>query len=97
MEAAIEHRSTRPGDPHRVADILPAPGVMLARCDAPACRAVTALDIDPPLHSYLKLASLSRLEDQLRCTCGGRRGRLEAWPAGLLAPPSQGRLYLFLI
>ena len=93
----MEHRSTRPGDPQRVADILPAPGMMLARCDAPACRAVTALDIAPPLHSYLKQTSLTRLEDQLRCTCGGRRGRLEAWPAGLPTPASQRRLYLFLI
>ena len=93
----MEHRRTHPFEPKVLGDILPASGVMLARCEAATCGAVTALDIDADLHGYLSRASLSRLEDQLRCTCGGRRGRFETWPAELPAPLSRARLYLFLI
>ena len=91
------HRRARPCEPKVLGDILPEPGVMLVRCEAPGCGAVTALDIDADLHGYLSRASLNRLEDKLRCTCGGRRGRFETWPADLPAPSSRGRLYLFLI
>ncbi len=93
----MEQRPAHQHEPQSVADILPAPGAMLACCDTPACGAMTVLDIDAGLHSYLKTASLNRLQDQLRCVCGGRRGRLEPWPAGLTAPRTRGRLYLFLI
>jgi hypothetical protein len=97
MEAAMEHCRPHAYDPQAVGDLLPEPGVMLARCDAPACGAVTALEVGLDLHGYLKRVSISRLQDQLRCTCGSRRGRLEAWPVNLPAPTGPRRLYLFLI
>jgi hypothetical protein len=93
----MEHRSARACEPRTIDDVLTEPGVILARCEASACGAVTALNIDPDLHRHLCRASLSRLEDQLRCTCGGRRGRLEAWPTDLPAPSGRARLYLFLV
>lgn len=82
--------------PQVVGDILAAPGVVVARCRSRPCAAVTALDIGPGLYRLLRRASLARLEDQLRCTCGGRRGALAAWPANLSVLPGRQRLFLFL-
>ena len=82
--------------PQVVRDILAEPGAVIARCRAPACGAVTALTIGPGLYGMLRRASLSRLEGCLRCTCGGRGGALEAWPANLSLLPARERLYLFV-
>lgn len=69
---------------------------MVARCSIRACAAVTTLDISPDLYAALRHASLDRLEDQLRCTCGARRGALEAWTAQRPIRAERERLFLFV-
>lgn len=70
---------------------------LTARCTIPACGAVTVLEMDTGLRRYLEGASLNRLEDQLRCTCGARTGRLAFGSAKPPPPPGRGRMYLFLV
>ena len=79
-----------------LADILPRPGMVMARCVGEACGAVTALEFSEGLHRRLRLSSLARLEGALRCSCGARRGTLEPWPADLAAAPGAGRVFLFV-
>jgi hypothetical protein len=93
----MEHRTMEPGlAPKVVRDLLGEPGMVVARCRTRACGAVTPLMVGPGLYRLLARASVSRLEEQLRCTCGGRRGALETWPANLVLLPSRNRLFLFL-
>lgn len=81
--------------PRTFADILPRPGRILARCQAPSCGAATLLTIGPALYAALSHAALERLEDQLRCSCGARRGRLGPPPAHTAQHAPRARLYLF--
>lgn len=66
--------------PRTLHDILPRPGAVLARCATACCRAISALEVTGDLHRRLRGADLDRLGEGLRCTCGGRRATLEAWP-----------------
>jgi hypothetical protein len=68
----------------------------VARCFSKACGAVTALPVTPELHRHIRFSSLSRLQENLRCTCGARSGALEPWPANVALLPCKDRLYLFL-
>ena len=78
-------------EPRTLADLLAVPGVLVARC---GCGAVTPLD--RVVAADLRQASLSRLEGDLRCTCGARRGAIAVWPRGLPTPASRDRLFLFV-
>lgn len=80
--------------PQVLKDLMGPSGLVVARCSAPACGAVTPLEITA---GFLGLVSLARLEGELRCTCGGRRGLLEAWPANLTVLPARDRLFLFVV
>jgi hypothetical protein len=93
----MEHGPAHTPQPHLLGDILPAPGTLVARCLSQPCGAVTRLQISPNLHRRLRLSSLSRLQANLRCTCGARSGALEPWPASVALLPCKDRLYLFLI
>jgi hypothetical protein len=50
----------------------------VARCDR--CGASSALDRQRMAALEAMGVSFRRLEDQLRCTCGARRGSLVRWP-----------------
>lgn len=94
----MDHRSAaRTFFPYLLGDILPAPGRVMMRCGVLTCLNIGVLEVDCDLHAYLKRVSLARLETALRCTCGGRWGSLEPWPAGLDPPPPRGRLFLFVV
>lgn len=91
-----QRRTEAAAEPQVVGDLLAAPAMVVARCRTRKCGAVTPLPIGPGLYRLLARASVNRLEEQLRCTCGGRRGALETWPANLVLLPGRDRLFLFL-
>jgi hypothetical protein len=92
----MEHPRTHTPQTPALRDILPSPGMLIARCTSRACGAVTPLDVSPELHRQIRWSSLGRLEASLRCTCGARAGALEPWPANLAVLPCKDRLYLFV-
>lgn len=92
----MEYRRTQQPQLNLLCDILPAPGTLIARCTSKRCSAVTALEFSAHLYRYVRSASLRRLEEGLRCTCGARQGVLEPWPTNLALLPGKDRLYLFV-
>lgn len=76
-----------------LAEFLDGGGALVATCGSPSCRAATVVARD----FVSKDASLSRLEDAIRCTCGFRGGRFHLWPGGAAAIPEAHRCYLFCI
>jgi len=83
--------------PAILADLLGADQVLVARCVAPGCGAAAELDLGSWRLSQLRFVSVARLEDELRCGCGARRGALSARAYWGPRPVQQGRLYLFNI
>ena len=92
----MEHGRTQSAPVQILGRLLPAPGTLVARCLSPGCGAVTRLRVSSDLHRHIRFASVERLEESLRCTCGARSGALEPWPANLALFPSRERLYLFV-
>jgi len=98
MDAALQTRSREAASQAQGSrDLFAGAGVVVARCRARSCGAVTVLDLSPGLRAVLQKASLARLEDALRCTCGARGGVFAASSAELPADKSGHRLFLFRV
>lgn len=81
------------GRPISLAEFMEGGGALVATCGSPSCRAATVV-----AHDFVsKNASLSRLEDAIRCTCGFRGGRFHLWPGDTTATPEAHRCYLFCV
>jgi hypothetical protein len=81
--------------PGVLADLVGPDQVLVARCVAPGCGAATDLDLGAWRLSQLRFAAVDRLEDELRCSCGARRGALSAQAYWGPRPALEGHLYLF--
>jgi hypothetical protein len=89
-------RGPRPAPPPAVlADLVGPDQVLLASCLAPGCGAASVIDLGPWRQSQVRFAAVARLEDEVRCSCGARRGALSARAYWGPRPATQGRLYLF--
>jgi hypothetical protein len=67
--------------------------VLVASCLRPGCGAEAAVGDIRSL--AFRGASIERLEDQVRCACGARRGRLSTCQVYSRQPASEGSIYLF--
>jgi hypothetical protein len=86
----------RPAPPPTVlVDLVGPDEVLMASCVAPGCGATTVIDLGGWRQSQIRFSSVSRLEDELRCACGARRGVLSAGAYWGPRPATHGRLSLF--
>jgi hypothetical protein len=81
--------------PAVLADLVGPDQVLLAHCVAPGCGAAAVIELGAWRQSQIRLASVARLEDELRCACGARRGALSARAYWGPRPATHGRLFLF--
>ena len=80
--------------PSVIRDLLGSDGVLVASCLNPACGAQAV--VASAAVSGLRQSSITRLEDELRCVCGARRGRLSSRPFWGPQPALPGGIYLFV-
>lgn len=88
-------RGPRSAPPAVLADLVGPDQVLVAHCTAPGCGASSVIELGAWRQSQVRLASVARLEDELRCECGARRGALSARAYWGPRPATHGRLYLF--
>jgi hypothetical protein len=85
--------ATWQGRPISLEEFMSGGGVLAARCGNPNCDAVTPLT-NSNFHEFARMASVVRLEEGVRCSCGWRGGSLTM----LAVVPADGlsnRCYLF--
>ena len=80
--------------PFVVRDLVRGDQVLVAACLDPACGAEAV--VGEARASALRNASIDRLEDELRCACGARRGRLFSRPFWGPRPAAKAGIYLFV-
>ena len=85
--------SARISQPTVIRDLLGSNGVLVASCLDPACGAQAVV---ASAAAGLRQSSIARLEDELRCVCGARRGRLSSRPFWGPRPALSGGIYLFV-
>ena len=95
MDCATKQR--RCASTTAVEAILRAPGDLVASCPSPTCLSVTRLTIDAGLYEGIRWASVQRLSQALRCTCGARGGDLRPWGSEGGEGLGAHRLYLFQV
>jgi hypothetical protein len=85
--------ATWQGRPISLQEFMAEGGILAAQCGSPSCGTVTALT-NRAFQSAAGTATISRLEEGVRCTCGWRGGSL----AMLAQSPevlTKDRCYLF--
>ena len=80
--------------PVMVGEMLLGDRVLVASCFRPDCEAEAVVGDARSLS--LRFASVARLEDELRCLCGARRGRLSSRPFWSPRRVVSGGIYLFV-
>jgi hypothetical protein len=83
--------ATWEGRPISLEEFMSGGGFLAARCTR--CEAITPLT-NPDFHRIARASSVARLEDGVRCSCGGRGGSL-AMLRDAPEPASRHRCYLF--
>lgn len=92
----MDGQATWRGAPISLESFLASGGTLLARCARKGCGAETPLPA--AVADRAARASLHRLEDAVRCTCGGRRGSLRPWRGPRpVAADTSARCYLFVV
>ena len=79
-----------------VADLMAGERALVAACGDPRCGAQAVIAGPGAWPPALRLASVARLEEALRCRCGARRGVLTSRPYWGPRPPMTGGVYLFV-
>jgi hypothetical protein len=89
-------RGPQPAPPPAVlADLVGPDQVLVASCIAPGCGAAAVIELGAWRKSQVRFAAVARLEEELRCACGARRGVLSARAYWGPRPATHGQLYLF--
>jgi hypothetical protein len=81
------------GSPISLEEFMAGGGILAAQCGSPRCRTVTPLT-NRAFQSAAGTATISRLEEGVRCTCGWRGGSLTKL-AQLPERAAKDRCYLF--